>query len=136
MTTPPSPSRQTEQVPPAAPAGFHPAPPASAAEKKGGKGKKILGIIAAAVVIGGIKFGLGYALNNPVHAKAGDCVSVTGSENDPDVSLLDCGDGKANYKVAKVVDNTFDTDRCGDGYAAALAQQWDDDKFVLCLNDK
>jgi hypothetical protein len=59
---------------------------------------------------------------------------VTGSENNPEVSTKECGDKDANYKVIKVIDGTFDTNACTET-DAALAQQYDEDKFVLCLND-
>jgi hypothetical protein len=81
-----------------------------------------------------VKFGISYAFNSPTHAKAGDCVRVTGSENDPDISVKSCDDKEANYKVVKLVDDTFDTDACP-GTDASLAQQWDQEKFVLCLNE-
>lgn len=136
MATPPSPHPvDPSQVPPfvepAAPAApVEPAEPA----KKGGKGKKILRLLALVVVAIVVKVGISYFFNAPVRAEAGDCVSVTGSDTDPKVSTKDCGDKDANYKVIKVVDNTFDTNACGEVGEAALAQQWEQEKFVLCLN--
>ena len=73
-----------------------------------------------------------------MHAKAGQCVKVTGGEKNPDVSIVDCGSADANYTVVSVVDNSFDTNACEnvDTATAGLAQQLGSDKFVLCLADK
>ncbi|MCY0934716.1 LppU/SCO3897 family protein [Streptomyces sp. H34-S4] len=68
-----------------------------------------------------------------MHAKTGYCVQVTGSETGPKVSTKGCGDKDANFKVTKVIDDTFDVQACGEIGEAALAQQWDEGKFVLCL---
>ncbi|PRH80925.1 hypothetical protein C6N75_01465 [Streptomyces solincola] len=111
-----------------------PAPAAPTAQPKGGKGKKLLRVAALIVVAIAVKFGISYAFNSPVHAEAGDCVQVTGSDNSPEVDTKDCSDKDANYKVVKVVDDTFDTNSCGTVGEAALAQQWESEKFVLCLN--
>lgn len=123
-TPPPSHPVDPQQVPPvetAAPA------------QKGGKGKKVLMVVALIVVAIAVKLGISYAFDAPVHAKAGDCVQVTGSETDPKVSTKGCDDKDANYKVIKVVDDTFDVNACGQTGEAALAQQWEQEKFVLCL---
>ncbi|WP_371616209.1 hypothetical protein [Streptomyces sp. NBC_00454] len=129
MTTPP-PSFPVDPQPvsPAAPA------EAAAPAKKGGTGKKILRVVALIVVAGLVKFGISYFFNAPVQAKVGDCVSVTGSDTNPKVSTKECGDKDANFKVVKVVDNTFDLNACGSTGEAALAQQWKSEEFVLCLN--
>ncbi|MFE2529415.1 hypothetical protein ACFXEL_34910 [Streptomyces sp. NPDC059382] len=126
MSTPPSP--QGEHTAPPAPG--TPAP--EAAKPKGSKAKKFLRVVALIVVALVVKFGISYFFNSPVRAEAGDCVKVTGSENSPEVETKGCDDKDANYKVLKVVENTFDTGACTVG-EAALAQQWEQDKFVLCL---
>ncbi|MCK8680097.1 LppU/SCO3897 family protein [Streptomyces lichenis] len=125
------PAAPVEQPQPPAFDGQQPAP---AAKPKGGKGKKFLRVVALIVVAIAVKFGISYMFNSPVHAEAGDCVRVTGSENNPEVDTKDCSDKDANYKVVKVVDDTFDTNSCGTVGQAALAQQWDAEKFVLCLD--
>ncbi|MEU6703743.1 LppU/SCO3897 family protein [Streptomyces wuyuanensis] len=108
------------------------AAPAPAPAKKS-KLKKFLGVVALIVVAIVVKLGIGYVFNAPVRAEAGDCVKVTGEENNPEVETKGCDDKDANYKVVKVVENTFDVNACTVG-EAALAQQWDADKFVLCLD--
>nr|WSX51535.1 hypothetical protein OG409_22910 [Streptomyces sp. NBC_00974] len=126
MATPPPPH-------PVDPQQFPPTVEAVAPAQKGGKGKKVLRVVALLVVAVVVKFGISYFFNSPVHAKAGDCVQVTGSDTNPKVSTKDCADKDANYKVVKVVDDTFDVNACGQVTEAALAQQWDEEKFVLCL---
>ncbi len=70
-----------------------------------------------------------------VHAKAGECVTLTGPDDAPEVETVDCSSGKADlFKVAKVNDNTFDVNTCTEGQTA-LAQELDSDKFVLCLEE-
>ncbi|MFB6842716.1 hypothetical protein [Streptomyces sp. NPDC056361] len=125
MTTPSAPLTPEQQ----------PAAPAPA--KKGGAAlKKVGGIVVAIVVALAVKFGLPFLTGEaPVHAKAGECVVVTGSDNDPKVDSEDCSSGKADlFKVVKVYDNTFDVNKCAEDSEQALAQQWDADKFVLCIN--
>ncbi|WP_406861041.1 hypothetical protein ABZO31_11475 [Streptomyces sp. HUAS MG47] len=121
-------------TPPAAP--DQPLTPAEPEKKKRGIGKKILGVVVAIAVALAVKLGLPYLTGDtPVHAKAGDCVTVSGPENAPEVESVSCGEKAADlYKVVKVYDNTFDVNKCGEASEVALAQQWDADKFVLCLN--
>lgn len=134
MATPPPPhTPDSQQVPPPADGFGAPVPP-PASPPKGGKGKKVLKVLAFIVVAIVVKLGVSYFFNSPVHAEAGDCVQVTGSDNAPEVSTKECGDKDANYKVVKVIDNSFDTNACGETGEAALAQQWDQEKFVLCLD--
>ncbi|WP_374776973.1 hypothetical protein OG756_33655 [Streptomyces sp. NBC_01310] len=133
MATPPAP--QTPEQP-AAPGPFDaPVAPSEPAKKKGGLGKKILGIVVAIAVVLFWRLGLPHLTGEaPVHAEAGDCVVVTGPENAPKVESKGCTEKVADlYKVVKVVDNTFDIDKCEGVAEVALAQQLDADKFVLCM---
>jgi hypothetical protein len=66
-------------------------------------------MIVVAVVV---KLGVGHLFNSPVRAEVGDCVKVTGSDNNPDVETKGCDDKDASYKVVKVVDNAFDINAC------------------------
>ncbi|MGW7431944.1 LppU/SCO3897 family protein [Streptomyces sp. NPDC054861] len=127
MTTTPPP------VTPEQPAAFgEPVAPAEP-PKKGGLGKKILGIVAAIAIALGVKFGYAAISGDlPTHAEAGDCITVTGPDNDPKVETKGCDDKAPDlYKVTKVVDGTFDVEKCGE--LSALAQEWEHEKFVLCL---
>jgi hypothetical protein len=123
MTTPPATPEQ-------------PVAPAEPAKKKRGIGKTLLTIVVAIAAILFWKLGVPYLTGNaPVHAEAGDCVTVTGPENAPEVDSKPCTEKAADlYKVVKVIDNTFDVDKCGEVGEVALAQQLESDKFVLCLN--
>ncbi|MEW1698505.1 hypothetical protein ACIQCR_24355 [Streptomyces sp. NPDC093249] len=96
--------------------------------------KKVGGVVVAIAVALAVKLGLPHLTGDaPVHAKAGECVTVTGPDDDPKVDTTDCGSGKPElFKVVKVIDDTFDVNKCG-GQLSALAQQLDSDKFVLCL---
>lgn len=139
MTTPQAPQDPMTPPPAGVPFQYAQAQQAAAAAPKRGAGKKllsILGVVVVGILVLGVKFGIGYLISDkPVHAKVGQCVSVTGSDNDPKVDTVDCGDSKATHEVSKVVDNTFDTNACGDEFDA-LAQQLGSDKFVLCLTPK
>lgn len=128
MTTTPPPAPYT-----ASPG--QPAPQPQPQPKKSGLTKKVAGFVVLAVIALAVKIGLPYLTGDaPVHAKAGDCVTVTGSDTDPKVDKQDCSSGKADlFKVVKVYDDTFDVNKCGDQHSA-LAQQLDSDKFVLCLD--
>lgn len=111
-----------------------PAEPAAPAKKKG-IGKKILGVLVAIAIALAVKLDIPYVLTGPTHAEAGDCVQVTGPDNDPKVETKECSEGGPDlYKVVKVVDNTFDVEKCGDVGESALAQQWKSEKSVLCLD--
>ncbi|MFI8522483.1 hypothetical protein ACIGEZ_32505 [Streptomyces sp. NPDC085481] len=128
MTTPPpsDPFTTPEQQPAAAPA------------KKGGALlKKIGGFVVLLVIAGAVKFGLPHLTGDaPVHAEVGDCVTVSGEENDPKVDTQDCSSGKPDlFKVAQVHTGTFDLNKCDETKFSALAQQLGSDKFVLCLEE-
>ncbi|WP_329279549.1 LppU/SCO3897 family protein [Streptomyces sp. NBC_00691] len=127
MTTPSAPLTPEQPLAPEQPA------PA----KKGSRIlKKVGGVVLAIAIALGVKLGLPYLTGDaPVHAKAGECVTVTGPDNDPKVDTTDCSSGKADlFKVVKVIDNTFDVNKCG-AELSALAQQLESDKFVLCLEE-
>ncbi|MFJ7066563.1 hypothetical protein [Streptomyces sp. NPDC101115] len=127
MTTPP----------PSDPFAAAPGQPEPAPQKKGGGLlKKIGGFVVLVIVALAWKFGVPYLTGDaPVHAQVGDCVTVSGPENDPKVDTQDCASGKADlFKVVKVHDDTFDLNKCGDELSA-LAQQLGSDKFVLCLEE-
>ncbi|MCH0543353.1 hypothetical protein I3F58_28155 [Streptomyces sp. MUM 203J] len=113
-----------------------PAEPTAPAEpKKKGIVKKILSVVVLLVVVAAVKFGISYVFTGPTHAEAGDCVQVTGPDNDPKVETKECSEGGPDlYKVVKVVDDTFDHTKCGDAGESALAQQWNSEQFVLCLD--
>ncbi|MER5962084.1 hypothetical protein [Streptomyces sp. NPDC002057] len=113
-----------------------PEQPAAPAKKGSRILKKVGAVVVAIAVALAVKLGLPHLTGDaPVHAKAGECVTVTGPDNDPKVDTTDCSSGKADlFKVVKVIDGTFDLAKCGTELSA-LAQQLDSDKFVLCLEE-
>ncbi|MEU0400509.1 hypothetical protein ABZ318_09665 [Streptomyces sp. NPDC006197] len=115
---------------------FAPEQPAAPAKKGGALLKKVGGFIVVLIVAVAVKVGLPHLTGDaPVHAEAGECVTVTGPDNAPEVDTVDCSSGKADlFKVVKVIDNTFDVNKCGDELSA-LAQELGSDKFVLCLDE-
>ncbi|MGW6567266.1 LppU/SCO3897 family protein [Streptomyces sp. NPDC054975] len=123
MTTPPATPEQ-------------PVAPVEPAKKKRSIGKTILSIVVAIAAILFWKLGLPYLTGDaPVAAKVGECVTVTGPDNAPEVENKPCGEKAPDlYKVVKVIDDTFDVEKCGDVSEVALAQQLESYKFVLCLN--
>ncbi|MEK9520384.1 hypothetical protein ACIOMM_18400 [Streptomyces sp. NPDC087908] len=128
MTTPPAPFTSEQPAAPEQPA---------AAPSKGSRIlKKVGGVLVAIVVALGVKFGLPYLTGDaPVHAEVGECVTVTGPDTEPKVDTTDCSSGKADlFKVVKVIDGTFDVNKCGTELSA-LAQELNSDKFVLCLEE-
>ncbi|MFC8274364.1 hypothetical protein ACFUJR_17905 [Streptomyces sp. NPDC057271] len=131
MTTQP-PASPEQPLPPAE----QPLAPAEPAKKKRSIGKTILSIVVAFAAILFWKLGLPYLTGEaPVSAKVGECVTVTGSDTDPEVESKPCGEKVPDlYKVVKVIDDTFDVEKCGDVSEVALAQQLESYKFVLCLN--
>jgi len=147
MTTPQPPQSEPTPAPEAAYAAPDAAFPASVPvpvpppveQKKGAKLKKFGAILLAIVVAVVVKVGIGDLLSDkPVHAKAGQCVNVTGSDNSPKVKTVDCGSSEANYTVVSVIDNSFSPEACDtvSGSDAGLAQQLNSEKFVLCLASK
>ncbi|MFI9212725.1 MULTISPECIES: hypothetical protein [unclassified Streptomyces] len=131
MTTPSAPHTPEQQ-----PAAFG-APEAPQAPSKGKKIlKKVGGVLVAIVAVLAWKLGVPYLTGDaPVHAEAGECVTVTGPDNDPKVDTVDCAAGKSDtFKVTKVVEDTFDVNACGTN-VTALAQQLESLKFVLCLEE-
>ncbi|MFD9130511.1 hypothetical protein, partial [Kitasatospora sp. NPDC059571] len=106
------PGQAPAYVPPGAqvPGGYGQPP---VVKPKGGRGKKIvIGIVTVIMVIVVklvIGFAIGYATaDKPVHAKAGECVHVTGGNTNPKVDTVDCGSADADYTVVSVIDNSFD----------------------------
>lgn len=131
MTTPSAPLTPEQQ-----PAAFG-APEAPQAPSKGKKIlKKVGAVLVAIVAVLAWKLGVPYLTGNaPVHAEAGECVTVTGPDNNPEVDTVDCSAGKADtFKVLKVIEDTFDVDKCG-AEVSALAQELNSVKFVLCLEE-
>jgi hypothetical protein len=91
--------------PPPQGGGFQPAAP-QPARRGGGWAKRIIGIVAALVVAGGI-FAVSSYLNKDAatKAKVGDCVAEQGGGSDDEVKVVDCGSSEAQYKVISRVED-------------------------------
>ncbi|MET8906346.1 hypothetical protein [Micromonospora sp. NPDC004551] len=83
-----------------------------------------------------IALAIGWSIStDPSYADVGDCVSATGTDTDPSVSVVDCGDATATYVVVGKVEDTTDDARCEQfsGAVAAYTEERDSQKFLLCL---
>ncbi|MBD0688611.1 hypothetical protein [Streptomyces sp. CBMA123] len=124
------------QQPPAGPYGHpqpgaaSPAPPA----KRGIRSKlRIVGAIGGCVALA-----VGYFVAGPSvsSAKPGDCVQVSGSR---DISIVNCTDRKANYKVLSKFTDTTDVTRCRQTpqttstVSGKSGRRWNKKRYVLCL---
>ncbi len=92
MTTPQNPQAQpSPEAFAATPFPYGEAIQEAAAAPKKSKRKKVLsllGTLALIIVLAIVKVAIGEAINGPVHAKVGDCVTVTGSANNPSVDTV------------------------------------------------
>ncbi|GAA1674520.1 hypothetical protein GCM10009745_16980 [Kribbella yunnanensis] len=88
--------------------------------------------IIAAIVIGNI------TTTSTNEAAVGQCVVNSGSDSDPDVDVVDCGDAKAQYRIVGKLDNTTDDSRCEQfpGYEASYTVRERYTRYTLCLGAK
>lgn len=133
--------------PPAQPGGFPPPqggsfPPAGPAPQParsgGGMRRRIITIVVALVVLGGIA-AVGAYLNRDAASKAkvGDCVTQEGAN---DLKVVECGDASADFKVVgRVEDKTQSEASLGacEPFADAESAYWEGESgkkgLVLCL---
>ncbi|MEY9962239.1 hypothetical protein ABIA33_000260 [Streptacidiphilus sp. MAP12-16] len=109
--------------------------PAPQPSKKSGFARRMAIRLGVLVILGGAWFAYDYATGDPTTASAGDCVHNAGTDSKPDVSVLDCKDAKADYKVIKTI-NGSNMDDCQGlaGLDAAYTQTSSHgDSLVLCL---
>lgn len=121
-------------------------------QKKGGAGKKVLGILGTiliAIVIIGLKFGLGSVLSEDdktADAKVGDCIGAMpevaeGQEKKADAEIVTCTDASAQYTVVGRVDKQTKAQAnadtvCAtykDAEASYVVTADGDEYYVLCL---
>ncbi len=127
MTTPQTPEAQSH---PAVPEFLQTAEPAPV--KKRRLALRVVGIVVAGLV-GIVVFGY-FVQDDLSIAVAGDCVHNAGTDDKPSVAIVDCGSGKAEFKVLKVVSGSDDK-KCDavEGIEAAYVEESSGDSFVLCL---
>ncbi|MGW0535921.1 LppU/SCO3897 family protein [Streptomyces sp. NPDC003032] len=66
----------------------------------------------------------------PAAAEVGDCVQNKGSEGSPDMEVIDCGDAKAEYKVA-----SLDGTECEPGQSRYEQTRRGRVQFSMCLTE-
>jgi hypothetical protein len=126
--------------PPPQGGGFQPAAP-QPPRRGGGWGKRIVGIVAVLVVLGGL-YGANLWLNRDAarNAKVGDCVAQESAQK---VKIVECGSsGKTEYKVVGRVEDKTEAEAKGtvcEPFADKGVNQlyWEGEKgkkgLVLCL---
>jgi hypothetical protein len=87
-----------------------PTPPMAPPPMRGSRGlwPKIK-IVAAVVLLIGV--GVFYLLNHdtmPASAVVGDCMHNSGTESNPDLEIVKCGDSKAQFKVTQAGDDAVE----------------------------
>lgn len=98
--------------PPPGQPGFPPAPPAP--PKKSKAARFIVLGVALIVLIGVVVAGYFAFKSSPASSNVGDCLSITEfTRGGDDPAKADCGDPKANVKIAAKLDNA--TDECPGG---------------------
>ncbi|MDI5970543.1 hypothetical protein POF50_014525 [Streptomyces sp. SL13] len=109
-------------------------PTPAPAPKKRGKLFLRLGILVVVIIVGIVVAVLNTDDSQTV--KAGDCVQNTGSDSDPTLKQVDCGDAKAQYKVLKKVSGTSDGQTACENVTGATNDFYETENgssFVLCL---
>ncbi|MCU8589646.1 hypothetical protein [Streptomyces sp. A13(2022)] len=102
--------------------------------------KQYLRIAVAVVAL--VAIGVGWYVNRDAEdAKkltVGDCLYNKGSDSDPEVVQVDCGDTKATHTVLKKADGSMVpqlTCQSVEGTTATLTWEETGDSFTLCLGD-
>ncbi|NDZ77064.1 hypothetical protein G3I19_00705 [Streptomyces sp. SID10853] len=98
-----------------------------------GKGKMILRVVIAVVVIGVAAFSWYSSQDDADTAKVGDCMHRgSSSDTNPELEVVDCNDAKAQYKVAEKKDGDETCDRTKYNSYTETGGSKD---FTLCLTD-
>ncbi|MFD9000625.1 hypothetical protein ACFV0T_06530 [Streptomyces sp. NPDC059582] len=162
MTTPPPPQGQNPyaQTPPP-PAGQQPVqpgvppqgapyapfpnqgapvpPPPAPGRRTGKKVMRIVGVIVVAVIVGLIKFGIGFwaSETDAETTSVGSCMHNDGTDSKADLNEVDCSSSDAQYKVVKKFDDTSDDSKCETVTDATISyvQYGNGHDVVLCLSE-
>jgi hypothetical protein len=119
---------QGQPAGPAGPGGYPAAPAQAAPAPKGGNKalKIVIGLVIAAVVVGGVLY---FNRNAPANAEVGDCIKVNKADpNNADIEKIDCNSDEGVYQVGAKLDNT--TDSCPSDVYDVYEHG---DEFSLCL---
>jgi hypothetical protein len=73
--------------------------------------------------------------SDPEFADIGECVHVSGSSSNPDVSVVGCGDADADYKIIGKLTGSTAYKKCEryPRFEAAYTEEYDSTKYTLCL---
>ncbi|BAJ31862.1 hypothetical protein KSE_60960 [Kitasatospora setae KM-6054] len=95
---------------------------------------KVAGLVLA--IVAALFVAAYFSRDTPAAAKAGDCAHNAGSEEKPDVSLVDCGSADAEFTVLKVVHGA-DEKECETEPAlvATYVETRRSSVLVLCLGE-
>lgn len=91
-----------------------------------------LGLLIPFAIVAGLWY---FLHDDPEFAAVGDCVHADGDALFPDVSVVDCGSAKAQFKVVGRFEDTGDTSLCG-AYPSSVAAYYEkhgSTRYVLCL---
>lgn len=112
---------------------FGPVPPEQPRRRMGFKKIKniVVGVVVAGVVVGGFIA----SRDDANTASVGDCMSISNpnSVTDPDLEVVDCGDAKAQYKVAEKKDGT--SEGCDRTKYSEYTETGGSSDFTLCLEE-
>ncbi|GLW72655.1 hypothetical protein Kpho02_49540 [Kitasatospora phosalacinea] len=138
MTTPPvsdAPEPATATTEPAEPA--EPVEPTAAPETPAARrwvpgALKVAGLVVAIVVA--LLAAAYLSRDTPAAAKAGDCAHNAGTDDKPDVSLVDCHSADAEFTVLKVVHGADEQDcQTEPALVATYVETRRSSVLVLCL---
>lgn len=114
-------------------------PPPAPAKRAGKKVARIVGIIAIAVVVGLVKWGIGwwFTSTDAETTSVGACMHNDGNDAKPDLNEVDCSSSQAQYKVVQKFDGTSDDSKCESVQDATISyyQIGNGHNVVLCLKD-
>lgn len=117
-----------------------PVPPPAPQRRVGKKVARFLGFIAVAVVIGLVKWGIGWwaTSTDAETTSVGACLHNEGTETSPDLNEVDCGSGNAEFTVVEKFDGTSDDTKCEavtKEWTVSYIQSGGGHDVVLCLKE-
>ncbi|MEU0055093.1 hypothetical protein [Streptomyces sp. NPDC006334] len=115
-----------------------PLPPPAPQNKAGKKVARVLGFIVVAVVIGVVKWGIGWwaTSTDAETTSVGACLHNEGNESSPDLNEVDCSSSDAQFKVVEKFDGTSDDKKCESvtkDWTISYIQSGGGHDVVLCL---
>ncbi|MFD0505446.1 hypothetical protein ACFQ0G_26240 [Streptomyces chiangmaiensis] len=100
---------------------------------------RIVGIIVVAVIIGVVKFGIGWFMSetDAESTSVGSCMHNAGTDSNADLKEVDCSSSQAQYKVVQKFDGSSDENKCQNVEAATISyiQSGGGHDVVLCLKE-